>query len=68
MNNPRFCEYREIKAVFNKIATCGHEIRKGDYVGFAWKNDRAYTRCADCWYNWVSENAEADILERTYSY
>jgi len=59
-----FSNYREIEARFNSTGTCGHEIHKGDRIG--WHPKLKKTQCADCWARWVDENAETDIQEREY--
>ena len=58
----RFYNYREIAARFASTGSCGHEITKGDRIG--WHPKLKITQCATCWLRWVAENAEADMLER----
>ena len=58
----RFDNYREIEARFASTGSCGHEINKGDRIG--WQPKLKKTQCAACWQRWVAENAEADMLER----
>ena len=58
----RFDNYRETGAHFPSTGTCGHEISKGDRTG--WHPVLKKTQCAACWSRWVTENAEADMLER----
>jgi len=60
----RFCNYAEISARFDSTGTCGHDIRKGDAIG--WHRGLKKTRCADCWRRWCAENAEADLMEGAY--
>ena len=57
----RFYNYREIAARFASTGSCGHEISKGDVIG--WQPKLKKTQCAACWQRWVAENAEADMLE-----
>ena len=58
----RFDNYREIAARFASTGTCGHEIKKGDPIG--WHSGLKKTHCTDCWRRWCAENAEADMAER----
>ncbi len=58
----RFDNYREIDARFASTGSCGHEIAKGDPIG--WHPRLKKTQCAACWQRWCAENAEADMLER----
>ena len=58
----RFYNYREIEARFASTGSCGHDISKGDRIG--WHPKLKKTQCAACWQRWVAENAEADVLER----
>ena len=60
----RFDNYREIDARFASTGTCGHEIAKGDRIG--WHPHLKKTQCAACWARWVAENAEADAIESGY--
>ena len=60
----RFDNYREIDARFASTGSCGHEISKGDRIG--WNPRLKKTYCTACWQRWVVENAEADMLERGY--
>ena len=60
----RFANYSEIEARFASTGTCGHEIAKGDRIG--WHPRLKKTQCADCWARWVHENAEADLMEGSY--
>ena len=57
----RFDNYREISAKFNSTGTCGHQIKKGDQIGY---NRNHGCRCASCWSTWKAENREADMVER----
>jgi hypothetical protein len=57
----RFDNYREIEARYTAVGSCGHDIRKGDRIGW---NPRAHrTQCVACWARWVTENAEAAAIE-----
>jgi len=58
----RFYNYREIEARFAASGTCGHDIAKGDRIG--WHPKLKKTQCASCWSRWCAENVEADMLER----
>ena len=60
----RFDNYRELDARFASAGTCGHSIAKGDRIG--WHPSLKKTQCAACWLRWVSENAEAAVMERGY--
>lgn len=62
----RFPNYREITARFDSTGTCGHEIRKGDVIGWHPKLKKTY--CQACWARWCEENAEADRAERGWAY
>jgi hypothetical protein len=57
----RFDNYREIRAKFNSTGACGHEIVKGDVIGW---NKGYGCQCSNCWSKWVSENREADMVEQ----
>ena len=57
----RFDNYREIRAKFDSTGTCGHEIKKGDVIGW---NKTYGCQCKDCWAKWVNENKEADAIEQ----
>lgn len=59
----RFDNYREITAKFNSTGACGHQIKKGDRIGW---NKRFGCQCSDCWSRWVAENREADAIEAGY--
>jgi hypothetical protein len=59
----RFDNYREITAKFNSIGKCGHQITKGDRIGY---NKRFGCQCSNCWSRWVAENREADAIEAGY--
>ncbi len=48
----RFENYREIKSRFDCHGACGHQIRKGDLIGW---NRRHGARCASCWAVWKQE-------------
>ena len=63
-SSDRFDNYREIDARFAFTGTCGHDIPKGSRIG--WHPTLKKTQCADCWSRWVSENAEAAMMERGY--
>jgi hypothetical protein len=58
----RFYNYREIEAQFASTGACGHEIVRGDRIG--WHPKLRKARCAARWRRWVAENAEADAMER----
>ena len=58
----RFDNYLEIDAKYPSSATCGHDIHKGDRIG--WHPVLKKSQCSACWSRWVAENAEADMLER----
>jgi len=60
----RYSDYAEITARFHSRGTCGHEIRKGDTIGYARKGK--FTQCTECWSAWVAENREADAIEAGY--
>ncbi|UCC32309.1 MAG: hypothetical protein JSU86_08505 [Phycisphaerales bacterium] len=60
----RFDNYREIEARFDSTGTCGHEISKGDVIG--WHPKLRKTQCTTCWGKWVAENQEADAIESGY--
>ena len=60
-----YSNYIEINAKFDSTGKCGHQIRKGDRIGY---NRQYGAQCADCWNRWASENAEADLYERQNSY
>lgn len=63
-NSDRFDNFREIRAKFSSEGTCGHQIKKGEIIGF---NPRTKsTSCPDCWARWVAENREADAIEAGY--
>ena len=57
----RYDNYAEISARFASTGTCGHEIKKGDRIG--WYPSLKKTQCAACWTAWVAENYEADRYE-----
>ena len=59
-NEDRFDNYCEIDARYASTGTCGHEIAKGDRIG--WHPGLKKTQCTDCWARWSSENAEAAML------
>ena len=61
----RFYNYRDIEARFDSTGTCGHEISKGDVIG--WHPKLRKTQCAACWGKWVAENQEADAIESGYA-
>lgn len=65
----QFRDYREIKARFDSIGTCGHSIKAGDSIGYArgrgrW--DQPETQCAQCWAAWrasvASDNFDAQQM------
>ena len=63
----RFSDFREIAAKFDSVSTdCGakeggHNIRKGETIGYAFKG---HTVCPACWSDWCRENAQDDFDER----
>jgi hypothetical protein len=57
----RFDNYRTIEARFDSLGSCGHQIRRGDQIGYNPRNKR--TQCPACWARWTAENREADALE-----
>ncbi len=57
----RFSNYRTITARFDSTGSCGHEIKRGDAIGY--HRSLKKTQCAACWSRWQAENAEADYLE-----
>ncbi len=61
----RFDDYGEIEARFDSLGTCGHEIKRGQRIGYARRTRE--TQCPDCWAKWCAENAEADAIESGYS-
>lgn len=63
-NINNFDFYREISARFNSTATCGHEVKKGEIIGYNPRNKK--TQCSNCWARWVAENREADAIEAGY--
>lgn len=52
-NEDRFDNYRELDARYPSTGTCGHDIRKGDRIG--WHPGLKKTQCADCWDSWREE-------------
>jgi hypothetical protein len=64
----RFPNYRQIAARFASVATCGHEVKPGDAIGYNPRLKPAKTVCADCWRRWVQENREADLYESNLPY
>ena len=65
MITARFNEFRPLTARFASRGTCGHDIARGDPIGYAprYRYRKAQTCCTDCWQAWSAENAEAEILE-----
>ena len=59
----RFDNYREITAKFDSTGKCGHEIKKGDRIGY---NKDHGCRCSVCWDKWYAENKEAEMIERGF--
>ena len=59
----RFDNYREITAKFDSTGKCGHEIKKGDRIGY---NRNHGCHCSSCWFKWSAENREADAIESGY--
>ena len=70
MSKDRFDYYSAIVARFDSVASCGHGIKKGELIGYnpSIRDIRGQkkTQCASCWAKWVSENAEAEAIERGY--
>lgn len=66
MSKDRFSNYREIEARFDSTATCGHQVRKGDRIGFNGRIKPAGVQCPACWAKWATENSEADAVEAGY--
>jgi hypothetical protein len=64
-NLDRFDNYRRITAKFNSTTSCGHEVKKGDEIGY--NSALKKTVCTACWYNWVAENRQAQAYEDTGS-
>ena len=66
----RFYDFGEISAKFASKGTCGHDIKKGDRIGYGRRGRRgkAETCCPSCWSAWVNENAEADMMEQNNCY
>jgi len=68
MKGNYYSNYRSITAKFNSRGKCGHDIRKGDTIGW---NRKYGAQCSGCWRKWQAENAEADLMESgqmPYSY
>lgn len=63
-NADRFDNYREVWARFPSIGKCGHQIKKGDKIGW---NKRHGVYCSACWAQWKAENDAADHDERFMS-
>lgn len=59
----RFDNYRQITAKFDSTGKCGHEIKKGEVIGY---NRTHGCYCSDCWGRWVAENREAEAMENDY--
>ncbi len=57
----RFRDFVEIAARFNSTGKCGHEIKRGDAIGYSHRFRHAV--CTKCWTRWTAENAEAALLE-----
>ena len=64
----RFNDHREIAARFDSVGSCGHDIKKGDTIGYARRGRDVHTNCPACWSAWVAENQEADMYERYMAY
>lgn len=58
----RFDNYRELNSRFDSIAECGHQIKRGDRIGWHRKHG---AQCAACWAKWSAENAEASTYENS---
>jgi hypothetical protein len=63
-NDDRFDNYRELVSRFASTGKCGHEIKKGDVIGWHRKHG---AQCAACWARWRSENAEAAQQESQFN-
>lgn len=61
----RFDNYREITAKFDSLGKCGHQIKRGDRIGYHRTHG---CQCADCWARWSAENAEAAQYEASNGY
>ena len=48
----RFNDFRELVSKFNSVGKCGHEIKKGDTIGW-YKHGGTY--CNQCWEKWKAE-------------
>lgn len=68
----RFYNYREITARFDSTSNAcgakvgGHEVKKGDRIGYNRSCRPAKVMCTACWDRWVAENQEADAIESGY--
>ena len=65
MSKARYDDHVEISARFDSTGTCGHQIKKGDRIG--WARQFRETRCAVCWESWAGENQAADFDEMQYA-
>ena len=63
----RFDNFRQIQAKFPSTGVCGHEIKKGDTIGWYKRHGVSQAYCAECWTKWVAENRAAEAYERTGS-
>ena len=63
MRLDRFDNYRAITAKFASTATCGHDVKPGDQIGYNPRLRPAKTVCAECWRRWAQENREAEVYE-----
>ena len=59
-----FNSYRTIIAKRADVATCTHQVKVNDRIG--WNRFTKATKCAECWRVWEQENAEATAMESGY--
>ena len=62
-DNDRFDNYTEITAKYDSTGSCGHEIKKGERIGYNGRLRK--TQCAECWRKWAYENLSAQAYEDT---
>ena len=65
----KFNDYRTIAAKFDSTANCGHQVRKGDQIGYAKpRYGEAKVKCAECWRKWQVEVAQdaGDMMAGCY--
>lgn len=67
MSTRNFRHYRDLVARFDSTGTCGHQIKKGDAIGYSklgrW--DMGQTQCAGCWEAWKRSVAADDFDARS---